>query len=183
MPNGFSKVMAFLFFVLLIIFTVYQNYKIQDDLAYQNAFHSVTDFVDNVRSKGYITPKMYEDFQQQLDLGNYHFNVDMIHKQKIYTPIYTDPKNVNSFTGEYVIDYDEYYNEQIEEVLFNETSKTPIKERMYKLQEEDFFQVVVKNKSKTNANIIFDFLTANVGNSNDSTIYVPYGGMVLNEDY
>lgn len=182
MPNAFEKVMSMIFFALLILYSIYQNYKIQDDLAYQNAYNTVTQFVDNVRTKGYITPKMYEDFQNELDIGNYHFDIEMEHKQKIYTPDYTDPKDTNSFTGEYVVDYDEYYKDQIENVLYRDTSK-PTDERMYKMQQDDFFSVSVENQNKTNASMIFDFLTNNAGDAKGNSIDVSYGGMILNEDY
>lgn len=177
------KIMGVILFVVLIFYAVYQNYKVQDDLAYQNAYHAVTDFVDNVRSKGYITPKMYEDFQRELELGSYTFNVEMKHQQKIYTPVYADPNDESSFKNEFVIDYDEYYKSQIEKVLFDESNSIPKNKRMYKLQEGDFFEMSVVNLHKTNATMLLDFLTANTLGSDSSTIVIPYGGMVLNEDY
>jgi len=182
LPNGFAKVVSMLLFVLLILFAVYQNFRIQDDVASQNTYNTVTQFVDNVRTKGFITPKMYEDFQKQLDIGNYHFDIEMVHKQKIYTPDFKDPKDDKSFTGEYLVDYDEFYKDQIEDVLYGQTSK-PSDKRMYKLQQDDYFSVSVENANKTNSSILFDFLTNNTGDEKGSSINVSYGGMVLNEDY
>lgn len=73
---------------------VYQSYQKQDDLVYQNVKQAVTQFVDNVRTKGYITPKMYEDFQNEISVGTYLFRTDIVHEQKsihlfIRTPIYS----------------------------------------------------------------------------------------------
>lgn len=157
----------------------YQSYQKEEDLVYQVAKQAVTDFVDNVRTKGYITPQMYEDFQMELGIGTTLFRTEMVHEQKVYTPIYTD---TNTFTGQYTVDYDEYYWEQIQKFLFDETNVIPKKDRMYKLQQGDFFSVHIENMTKTKSTMLFDFLTGGAG-GNDDAISIPYGGMVLNEDY
>lgn len=183
MPNAISKIVSVILAVLLLFFVpVYQNYQKQDDLAYQTAYQAVTNFVDNVRTKGYITPQMYEDFERDLSVGSILYRVDITHEKKIYTPVYTDPTNPASFTNKYVVDYDEYYWEQINPFLFDETSPIPKKERMYKLSAGDFFSVYVENKTKTKSTMLFDFLTGGLG-GNDVVISIPYGGMVLNEDH
>lgn len=180
MPNPISKIFAVILGVLLMFYVpIYQSYQKQDDLIYQNVKQAVTQFVDNVRTKGYITPKMYEDFQNEISVGTYLFRTDITHKQKVYTPVYTD---TNTFTGEYTVDYDEYYWAQIEKFLFDKTNVIPKEDRMYKLQQGDFFSVHVENMTKTKSTMLFDFLTGGAG-GNDIVISVPYGGMVLNEDY
>lgn len=184
MPNIVSKIVAIIFAIVVMLYVpTYQNYKKQEDLAYLTTYQAVTNFVDNVRMKGYITPGMYEDFQADLNVGSeVLYSVEMTHKHKLYTPVYTDPANINSFTGEYQVQYDDYYLEQIQEYLFNDGA-VPYEERMYRLEKDDFFQVVVKNKTKFKSTMLFDFLTANIGESNPVVIYIPYGGMVQNEDY
>lgn len=180
MPNIISKIFALILCALLLFFVpVYQSYQKQDDLVYQVAKQAVTNFVDNVRTKGYITPQMYEDFQREMNIGTYLFRTEMVHEQKVYTPIYTD---TNIFTGQYKVDYDEYYWEQIEKFLFDETNLINKKDLMYKLQQGDFFSVHVENMTKTKSTMLFDFLTGGPG-GNDIVISIPYGGMVLNEDY
>lgn len=183
MPDAITKSLAiFLTVLLLFCVPVYNIFKGEENLQKLNAEQVVTDFVDNVRTKGYITPKMYEDFQQELALGYILFRTEVKHKKKVYTPIYTDPSNPASFTGEYVVDYDEYYWEQIKEFLFDESNPIPKNERMYKLSKDDFFSVHVENMSKTKATMMFDYFTLGAG-GNDVVISIPYGGMVLNEDY
>lgn len=139
MPNPIMKVFAFILFTLAIFFVVYQSYQKQDDLAYQVAYQAVNDFVDNVRTKGYISPKMIEDFEAELEIGSYVYDIEYVHEKKVYTPVYEDPTNVATWTGEYVIDYDEYYKNQIFPHLFDESNSLPKKERMYYLSKGDFF--------------------------------------------
>lgn len=184
MPNPISSLFAVLLAVLVMYYVpAYQVYKKEEDLAYTNTYQVVTDFVDNVRMKGFITPKMYEDFQNRLHIGDVLYDVEMVHKHKTYVPVYNDPRNMNSFTGEYTVDYEEYYWEQIEPYLFGSASSTNYDDRMYKLEEGDYFQVYVENKTKFKSTMVFDFLTGNPGGINEVVISVPYGGMVLNEDY
>lgn len=185
MPNPISKVFAVILAVLLLFFVpVYQSFHKQEDLAYQSAYQAVTDFVDNVRTKGFITPQMYEDFQTNLAAGSgsISYKTEIVHEKKVYTPVYTDPTNPASFTNQFVVDYDEYYWDQIHPFLFDESSSIPKKDRMYKLNAGDFFTVHVENITKTKATMMFDFLTGGAG-GNNVTISIPYGGMVLNEDY
>lgn len=183
MPNAISKLFAVLLLVVAIIFVpVYQSYQRQDDLAYQVAYQAVTDFVDNVRTKGYITPKMVEDFEGRLELESYLYKTDFLHEKKVYTPIYTDPTNPATFTGDYTVDFDEFYNAQIMPVLFDEMNSIEKDERFYYLSAGDFFSVYVENITRTRSSMLFDFLTG--GFKGDGVeIVIPYGGMVLNEDY
>lgn len=183
MPNAISKLFAVLLLVVAIIFVpVYQSYQRQDDLAYQVAYQAVTDFVDNVRMKGYITPKMVEDFESNLELESYLYKTEFVHQKKVYTPIYTDPANPATFTGDYTVQFDEYYNEQIMPHLFDESNTTPLQDRHYYLSVGDFFTVKVENMTRTRSSMLFDFLTGGFG-GDSVEIVIPYGGMVLNEDY
>lgn len=184
MVNPISKLFAVILSVLVMFyFITYQNYKKQEDLTYINTYKVVTEFVDNVRMKGYITPSMYEDFELALHTGtDVLFNIELTHSQKVYSPIYTDPTDSNSFTGEYQVDYQEFYWEQIKQPLFLDES-TPYEERIYKLQTGDYFEVYVENKTKFKSSMLLDFLTGSVGNDNDVLIPFPYGGMVLNQDW
>ncbi len=183
MPNAISKLFAVLLLVVAVIFVpVYQSYQRQDDLAYQVAYQAVTDFVDNVRTKGYITPKMVEDFEGRIELESYLYKADFVHQKKVYTPVYTDPTNPASFTGEYTVDYDEYFNEQIMQVLYGDTDPTPIEDRRYYLSIGDFFSVHIENQTRTRTSMLLGFLTGGFG-GDGIEIVIPYGGMVLNEDY
>lgn len=184
MDNPVSKIVAFLIAVVLIIWVpVYQSFEKQDALAYHQAYQSVTTFVDNVRNKGYITPDMYNDFQDELELGSYLFNVDLVHEEKVYKPVYTDAADPTTFQGKFDVHYDNYYNAQIFDVLFPNTN-APIEHpsRIYKFQVGDYFKVHVSNKAVTNASTLRNFLTLGKTGTED-ILEIPYGGSILNEDY
>lgn len=183
MANPISKIFAIIL-AALVMFGVptYQNYKKQEDLTYLNTYNVVTNFVDSVRMKGYITPEMYKEFSLAIHAGtDVLFDIEMEHRQKVYNPVYTDPTDKSSFTGEYVVDYESYVETQINAILF-ESNRIPYEDRMYKLQEEDYFTVTVRNKTKFKSTMMLDFLTMSLG-GNDEVIYFPYGGLVLNEDW
>ena len=183
MPNPISTIgsMILLVFVMFYI-TTFESYQKQENLLYDNTYKAVTEFVDNVRFKGYITPEMYEDFEDKIDVSDTLFDIEIVHKHKVYNPIYTDPTNLNSFTGDYTVDYDEYYSGDIEDKLFNDTS-VAYADRMYKMEKDDYFQIYIENKTRLKSKIIFDSLTGGKFDDDAVGISIPYGGMIHNEDY
>ncbi|PGT83232.1 hypothetical protein [Bacillus sp. AFS040349] len=184
MVDAISKTVAFLLaIVLLFLVPLSFNFEREDELASLTAQNAVTKFVDSVRNKGYISPTMYNQFTQELQKIGYTYDIEITHEKKTYFPVYTDPSDPNSFTGEYMTDYQNYYSAQILPILFPDNT-LPIDDdsRLYKLTTGDFFKVEVKNTNRTNSTILRDFLTG--GNTgNPVVIHIPYGGMVHNEDY
>lgn len=184
MPNVLSKLFASLLVIGgLLLAPTYQVLKKEEDIASLNANQVVTNFVENVRMKGFITPQMVEDFQRQLQVGNVLYDVEMVHKHKIYTPVYSDTSDLNSYTGEYKVDYEDFHWTQIQEHLYGDNGNGDIPSRVYKLEQGDYFYVYVENKTKFKSTLLFDYLTFNLASDNDVVISIPKGGMVLNEDY
>lgn len=182
MPNAISTIFAVLLLIVGVIYVpVYQTYQKQDDIAYQQAYLVTNEFVGNVRTKGYITPQMVEEYESALEISTYMYKTEFVHKKKVYTPIYTNPKVQSSFTGEYVVNYEEYYKPQIKPILFNEGQGVSKKDRKYYLSEGDFFKVSVENINRTKTSMLYNFFTN--GDEDISRIMVSAGGMVMNEDY
>ena len=181
--NTFSKIMALFFATFMMVYFVgYQNYKKLEDLAYIQVNTATVNFVDSVRQKGYISPKMYQEFEIAIHTGSeVLYEIEMEHYQKTYNPVYTNPADKNTFTGEYTVDYEGYYKDQIADVLFNNTT-LPIDERQYKLQKDDLFSVTVTNKTKFKSTMMLNILTFGYAGE-EKVIYFPYGGAVLNEDW
>lgn len=182
--DAISKMFAVLIaVVLLFLVPLSFNFEREDELASLTAQNAVTKFVDSVRNKGYITPTMYKQFTQELEQTKYTYDIELIHEQKTYFPIYTDPSDPSTFTEEYMTDYQNYYSAQILPILFpDNTLPEDDDRRVYKLTVGDYFKVEVKNTNRTNSTILRDFLTS--GNTgNPVVIQIPYGGMVHNEDY
>lgn len=183
--NSLSKILALILAILLLyIFPLDNSALQQDDISYMVAYKATTTFADSVRDKGYITPKMYNDFFEELHSTGNTYEISLVHSHKTYDPNYdnmTDPNNPQ-FLGGFSLNYEESYNAQIMSVMFpDNTKKTDDLSRWYKLSKGDFFTVKVRNTNRTSAQVIRDFLTNN--NTTNAKIVIPYGGMVYNEDY
>lgn len=184
MENIFSKVVAVLIaIVLLFIYPLYQQSIKQDNLSQLIVQGAVTELVDAVRTKGYISPSMYLEFNEKIGSTGNQFDIQMEHLHKKYNPDYADPANPNSFRNNFETYYDGHYTEEIMNVLFpNNLDPLNSERRLYKLTEGDFFKIKAVNTNRTMATVIGDILTAS-NTGNNAKILVPYGGMVLNEDY
>lgn len=83
MVQTISKLLGALLAVLLLyIVPAAQAAERQDDISGLNTYHSTVRFVDMVRTKGYITPTMYNDFMRDLELTGNIYEVDLEHMHK-----------------------------------------------------------------------------------------------------
>lgn len=182
MENSFSKILGiFIAIVLLFLYPLFQQAQRQDDLS-QIVIHSaVTTFVDSARTKGYITPEMYLEFNQKLGATGNQYDIQMEHLHKKYNPEYTDPANPATFRDSFTTYFDGHYNQEIMQRLFPNSPASDI-DRRYVMAVGDFFTVKVKNVNRTMATILSDVFTGGITDGNVK-VYVPYGGMVINEDY
>lgn len=184
MSNSVSKIFAaFLSVLLLYMVPAGESARRQDDLSRMLVHQAVTKFVDSARLKGFVSPQMYMDFMQELDVTGNLYEIEMEHRHKKYEPVYLDPADPRTFQDRYSVIYDAYYENDILAYLFPESAiSLEDQRRMYKLTAGDFFQVKIKSRNQTPAILLFDALT--LSNSRDKpAIAFPYGGMVLNEDY
>lgn len=181
--NSLSKLVAILLVILLLfIFPISNTYDRKDDISYLIVYKAITKFVDASRNKGYISPTMYEDFMREIDATGNLYEVEIEHYHKRYTPVYTDPADSSTFQNRIYLDYDAYYEPQIMQVIFPDNSKPKDDpSRLYKMNVGDYIYVTVKSLNKTQGQIMQDFLFTM--NSDSSRIYIPYGGMIHNEDY
>lgn len=72
---------------LLFIFPVYMAYEKQDDISYALAMRYTQDFVNDVKSKGYITSDMYDNYKAQLDATGNTYDIELLHQYNRYDPI------------------------------------------------------------------------------------------------
>ncbi len=72
---------------LLFIFPVYMAYEKKDDISYALAMRYTQDLVDEVRSKGYLTKNMYEDYRAKLKVTGNSYDIQMTHEYNRYDPI------------------------------------------------------------------------------------------------
>ncbi|MBY0023464.1 hypothetical protein H7K28_16305 [Paenibacillus polymyxa] len=184
MVQTISKLLGALLAVLLLyIVPAAQAAERQDDISGLNTYHSTVHFVDMVRTKGYITPTMYNDFIRDLELTGNTYEVHLEHMHKKYVPNYADAAKPDSFLGNYEVVYDSYYNPQILPVLFPDHSQPKSEQiRRYTLMAGDYFTVRLYNTNRTPADLYKSWLLGGIDNDNPA-VSASYGGMVLNEDY
>jgi len=179
--NPLLKIFAAIIAILIMgIWPIYTAYNSQDSSSRIIVMNTVSKFVDSVRDKGYMTPKMYQDFEDQLFLTGNTYDIQMEHLHKRYDPVYNDE---GTFQDSYKTDYEGFYNTQINNKLFppgNENMSDP--SRVYRFTKGDFFSISVKNTNRTMATLMSDMLF-NATNAPNEKIVIPYGGMILNEDY
>lgn len=80
-------IIAIISVFLLFIFPVYMAYEKKDDISYALAMRYTQDLVDEVRSKGYITKYMYEDYRAKLKITGNSYDINMTHEYNRYDPI------------------------------------------------------------------------------------------------
>lgn len=183
MINAASKLLAVMLAVILLyIYPTAETADRQDDLARMTVNQSVIHFVDAVRTKGYISPAMYSELEEQLARTGNAYEILIEHLHKKYVPHYTDPMNQNTFTGTYETVEDGYYTRQIKDRLFPAASGLTADDpgRRYTLVMGDFITITVQSTNRTSSMLIREWLN---GTPTAPAVLTTYGGMVLNEDY
>ena len=126
-----------------------------------------TDFVDEVRTTGKITPDKYNKFIENIGSTGNTYNVEMQVQVLDENPGKKTLTLQSDKIGENA--YYSVYTSQIEEVLNNNKN--------YNLKEGDMFSVSVKNTNQTLAQQLKNFFYTVVGNDT-YTIAASHGGMV-----
>ncbi|MDR9854107.1 hypothetical protein RJP21_10895 [Paenibacillus sp. VCA1] len=184
MSSAVSKFVAVLLAVaLMFVYPAAEAYRKQDDLSRIVVYNAVTQFVDAVRNKGYVTPVMYQDFLSEMAATGNEFDVQMEHLHKKYTPVYSDAANPATFQQKVDVSYEGFYTADILSVIYpDNVLPKDHEDRMYRMNAGDFFKVTVKNVNRTAGTIMTDFISGSVP-GDAPVLAFPYGGMVLNEDY
>ena len=102
--------------VIFFILPVYIAYEKRDDISYALALKITTDFVENVKSKGYISSDMYSDYIKKLAVTDNSYDIYLEHTAKKYNPViysYTDDLKTIRATFDYKLYKDEYKEGQI----------------------------------------------------------------------
>lgn len=151
--------------VLLFIFPVYVAYEKKDDISYALVLSYTQEFVETTRKKGYITLDDYEAFREQISTTGNLYDVELIHKYNRYDP--------NGQVGE------KYVAQQNVEVIETDYIETILKKAgMYKMNVDDTFNVIVKNRNRTLATAIYNMVTLD-HEDNNVRIYVNASGLIV----
>ncbi len=153
--------------VLMFVFPLMTMSDRTDDVSQLAVETATTDFVDEVRTTGKITPDKYSKFIENIGSTGNTYNVEMQVQVLDENPGKKTTQSTQDKIGENV--YYSVYTSQIEEVLNNNKN--------YNLKEGDLFSVNVKNTNQTLAQQLKNFFYTVVGNDT-YTIAASHGGMV-----
>lgn len=153
--------------VLMFVFPLMTMSDRTDDVSQLAVETTTTDFVDEVRTTGKITPDKYNKFIENIGSTGNTYNVEMQVQVLDENPGKKTLTLQSDKIGENA--YYSVYTSQIEEVLNNNKN--------YNLKEGDMFSVSVKNTSQTLAQQLKNFFYTVVGNDT-YTIAASHGGMV-----
>jgi hypothetical protein len=149
--------------VLMFVFPLMTMSDRTDDVSQLAVETTTTDFVDEVRTTGKITPDKYNKFIENIGSTGNTYNVEMQVQVLDENPGKKTLTLQSDKIGENA--YYSVYTSQIEEVLNNN------------LKEGDMFSVSVKNTNQTLAQQLKNFFYTVVGNDT-YTIAASHGGMV-----
>ena len=153
--------------VLMFVFPLMTMSDRTDDVSQLAVETATTDFVDEVRTTGKITPDKYNKFIENIGSTGNTYNVEMQVQVLDENPGKKTLTLQSDKIGENA--YYSVYTSQIEEVLNNNKN--------YNLKEGDMFSVSVKNTNQTLAQQLKNFFYTVVGNDT-YTIAASHGGMV-----
>lgn len=176
MKDNLSIVISMVIFVILIvIFPLYNYFERQDDMSYNLALKTTTNFVDEVTEAGYLDQDAYNRFVEELsDTGNV-YDIQLEAHRKVLTE---DKETNSTYNEQYLIDYnDQIFSADGNKIKTNLNEKT-IKDNAYYFNEGDQFYVKLKNSNTTMAGAIFNTI---VPSSNKDRIVVNYGGIIKNQ--
>ena len=153
--------------VLMFVFPLMTMSDRTDDVSQLAVETATTDFVDEVRTTGKITPDKYSKFIENIGSTGNTYNVEMQVQVLDENPGKKTTQSQKDKIGENV--YYSVYTSQIEEILNSNKN--------YNLKEGDLFSVNVKNTNQTLAQQLKNFFYTVVGNDT-YTIAASHGGMV-----
>ena len=153
--------------ILMFIFPLMTMSDRTDDVAQLTVDTATTEFVDDIRTTGKITPEKYNQFLETIGSTGNSYNVEMEAQILDENPGKKTTQTQREKIGENV--YYSVYTSQIEEKLNNSES--------YKLKEGDIVSVDVKNTNQTLSQQLKNFFYKVVGNDT-YTIAASHGGIV-----
>ena len=153
--------------VLMFVFPLMTMSDRTDDVSQLAVETATTDFVDEVRTTGKITPDKYSKFIENIGSTGNTYNVEMQVQVLDENPGKKTTQSQKDKIGENV--YYSVYTSQIEDILNSNKN--------YNLKEGDMFSVSVKNTNQTLAQQLKNFFYTVVGNDT-YTIAASHGGMV-----
>ncbi|NEZ44388.1 hypothetical protein [Paenibacillus alvei] len=179
MPDAFKAIIVIILLVIcFVVFPAQRQADKAEDTAKSFAKAAIVNFVDDVRSKGYIDVRDYKVLLKSLDATNRVFDIQMEYYKKNIQPNYDNPNDINTFKEDFNVRYDGYFNSTILAKLFPDTLlEEDDPDRYFKMHEGDLFNVRIISKDKSLSDQIKSFIYR----SPNVPIADQYGGMIRNE--
>lgn len=153
--------------ILMFIFPLITMSDRTDDLSQLTVKIATTEFVDDIRKLGKITPDDYSKFIENIGTTGNSYNIEIEVKILDENPRRKTIEQQQTTVGENV--YYSVYTSQIEDVLY--------KDQEYYLKEGDIVTVSVKNTNQTISQQLKNFFYAVVG-KDTYIIAASHGGLV-----
>jgi len=164
--------------VIIVLFPIYNIANRNDNVAKNIAVELTTNFVDEIRNKGYITKEQYGNFLNKLSATGNQYEVEM----EVHKPLLLQAENMDEYEEDYEIDYtDTILAEMDNATTSEEKDNSIIKNQVYYLKEGYKIYVRVKNTNITQAQILMGRLFG--GNSDKERIVINYGGVVYSNEW
>ncbi|MBQ2938373.1 MAG: hypothetical protein IJE05_05830 [Clostridia bacterium] len=156
--------------ILMFVFPLMTMSDRADDVAQLTVEVATTEFVDEIRTTGKITPDEYSKFLENIGSTGNTYNIEMEIKIQDENP---DRKITMVSRGEQIGEnaYYSIYTSQIENVLNADS------DNIYKLKEGDIISVSVNNTNQTLSQQLKNFFYTVIG-KDTYTIAASHGGKV-----
>lgn len=161
---------------LLFVFPLVHALERQEEIGWQLAVDEVQVFLDSLRYRGYVDREMLEGFKRRLDMTGGHYRIRLEHLHQQYVPVYGDPTDPSTFTGDYERVEEAFFMTDIEEKLYPATGPA----ETYPFSVGDHLVLCVENRSTSLADALKGMLYGQrqVG----ARAIIQVSGMVHNAD-
>lgn len=175
MRDNISMIIATIIGVLLIvILPLISILERQDNTTYNIALTLTTEFVDEIREKGFIDKKAYDQYMENMSKTNCLFSYDIELHKRIIIPAVDDAGN--EIAGKYVEDMIIENQEDLENSFNNIISiDSAEKNNVYLLEEGEEIYIGVKNTNTTSSSLMYRFIA---GESDTTVVDIKYGGKI-----
>lgn len=171
MKNSFSEVMMVIIAcIIFFIYPIYSTAQKQDSILQSYVTNETTEFVDRIRTNGYISSDMYSVFEKKILQTNNSYEIKITHQHQIINPVY---KENGIFTNNVKVSYTNTYEKEILNTLFNGSGS-------YRFSQGDYICIEIYNRNPTLAAKLQQVFYGITGNKQ---IAVTYGGLIRDENF
>lgn len=164
---------------LIVILPLYSILDRQDSMAYNVVLTATTNFVDNVRNKGFIDKESYTNYIREISTTGNTYKVKIEAYKNVL--IQETDENGNVIPNSFVEEKELYNTQDILKIIENEEKnnidigQSNKKNNIYLFNENDEIYVKVYNTNITSGSVIYSVI-ANI--SNMKVIDISYGGVI-----